>query len=61
MIMKVFCKNLVSFGLIQNVEILNVVMAKDEKVNIAVIKKAPLKRVFYKNLVKDLLTQLGPI
>ncbi len=61
MIMKVFCKNLVSFWLIQNLEILNVVMAKDEKDNIAVIKKAPLKKSFYINLVKDLLSQLRPI
>jgi hypothetical protein len=36
-------------------------MAKDEKDNIAVIKKAPLKKSFYINLVKDLLSQLRPI
>jgi hypothetical protein len=36
MILKVFGKILVSFGLVQNLEILNLAMAKDEKVNITV-------------------------
>jgi hypothetical protein len=36
MISKVFCKILVSFRLLKNVEISDLAMPKDEKVNIAV-------------------------
>jgi hypothetical protein len=36
MILKVFCKILVSFGLVQNLETLDLPMAKVKKVNIAV-------------------------
>jgi hypothetical protein len=36
MISKVFCKILVSFGQVQNWEISDLAMAKDEKVNVAV-------------------------
>jgi hypothetical protein len=37
MISKVFCKISVLFGLVQNLEISDLAMAKDEKVNIALI------------------------
>jgi hypothetical protein len=36
MISEVFCKISVSFGLVKNLEILDLPMVKDEKVNIAV-------------------------
>jgi hypothetical protein len=35
-LLKVYCKILVSFGLVQNFEILGMAMAKIEKVNIVV-------------------------
>jgi hypothetical protein len=56
MIWKVFCKILVSFSLVQNLEILHLAMTIDEKVTIAVTKLPQFFEVSLKFLLNFIKT-----